>query len=216
MFSFVLKILYKLYYLQPSFSQEGEDRILERFFESQKNGFYVDVGANHPRRFSNTYLFYLKGWRGICIDPNFNMSKLFKKSRPHDFFLNIGIGKEKSFLKLYMYDEDALNTFDKDLTDWRLKNTDYKLKEIKEVEVLPLADVFSQMPNIPHIDFMNIDVEGLDLEVLESNDWSKIRPTYLLVENLKQVNNPIERFLKGKNYEMIALTKNTVFFKSTL
>jgi hypothetical protein len=55
-------------YLNQSYSQEGEDMVLYRTFETVKEGFYVDVGAHHPDRFSNTYKFYKQGWRGINID----------------------------------------------------------------------------------------------------------------------------------------------------
>ena len=64
---------YNLKYLNCSYSQEGEDMVLARYLEGQKNGFYVDVGAHHPFRFSNTYHFYLKGWHGVNIDPLWGM-----------------------------------------------------------------------------------------------------------------------------------------------
>ncbi|MFA7355121.1 MAG: SAM-dependent methyltransferase, partial [Sulfurimonadaceae bacterium] len=71
-------------YALKSYSQEGEDMILRRLFEQQPNGFYVDVGAHHPKRFSNTYFFYKKGWRGINIDAMPNSMELFNKIRPRD------------------------------------------------------------------------------------------------------------------------------------
>ena len=69
-----------------SYSQEGEDMILRRLFEKQKTGFYVDVGAHHPKRFSNTFFFYKKGWSGINIDAMPNSMRLFDKIRPRDIY----------------------------------------------------------------------------------------------------------------------------------
>lgn len=213
MFNFLKKILYRLFFLNFSFSQEGEDRILERIFEAKINGFYIDIGCNHPRRFSNTYLFYLKGWSGICIDPNADFIHKYSKVRSRDTFINVGVSDVESELEFFKYNDDALNTFDRELTEWRLKNTPYKLIETKSIKVLPLSIVLTQTKVPSVVDFMNIDVEGLDLNVLRSNDWTRVRPKIILVENLKQVNNPIHDFLSKLNYTMIAMTGNTLFYK---
>lgn len=214
MMKFFFRILNRLIYMQPSFSQEGEDRILERFLESKKDGFYIDVGANDPRRFSNSYLFYLKGWKGICIDPNPKMAERFKKTRSRDIFVNLGVASVPAELEYFMYDEDALNTFDAKLTEHRLATTKYKVIDRKKIPVKPLKEILGKLHFSGDVDFMNIDVEGLDLEVLKSNDWSTCRPKLLLVENLKEVDNEIEKFLKEKNYHLIAMTKNTLIFSS--
>jgi len=76
-------------YALKSYSQEGEDMILRRLFEKQLTGFYVDVGAHHPKRFSNTYFFYKQGWHGINIDAMPGSMKLFEKIRPRDILLCI-------------------------------------------------------------------------------------------------------------------------------
>ena len=78
-------------YAVKSYSQEGEDMVLYRIFEKQKSGFYVDIGAYHPKRFSNTYFFYKRGWRGINIEPNPEAIKLFKKYRVGDINLEMGV-----------------------------------------------------------------------------------------------------------------------------
>ena len=96
-----------------SYSQEGEDRILCRFFEDKKDpGFYVDVGAHHPYRFSNTQLFYDMGWRGINIDPNPEAIRLFSQCRQGDINLNVGIGKQRNLRQYFAFEESAYNTFD--------------------------------------------------------------------------------------------------------
>ena len=82
-------------YWLKSYSQEGEDIILARIFGKQQNGFYVDVGAHHPYRFSNTYFFYKRGWKGINIDAMPGSMKIFNKYRPRDKNIEAGISDTK-------------------------------------------------------------------------------------------------------------------------
>ena len=197
-----------------SWAQEGEDLILARFFEQKKNGFYIDVGAHHPKRFSNTQYFYLRGWRGINIDANIDSIKLFSKYRPKDKNICIGIGPSNSSMKYYKFQESALNTFSSSRYE-SLKDT-WRIKDIINIPISPLSEVLKQnMPKQQHIDFMNIDVEGLDYEVLLSNDWNKYRPDYLLIEilnkNMDTINlNKEVLYLKKIGYSIKAMTCNTV------
>ena len=78
----------------PSFAQEGEDMILKRIFEGVRSGFYIDIGAFHPSKFSNTYYFYLRGWSGINIDPQPGVKSLFDKMRPRDINLELAISDQ--------------------------------------------------------------------------------------------------------------------------
>src|ERR1041385_1053171 len=92
-----------------SYSQEGEDMILKRIFDEKKNGFYVDVGAYHPKRFSNTYYFYKKGWRGINIDAMPGSRKAFRRQRPRDINVESPISDKHETLTYYAFDEPAIN-----------------------------------------------------------------------------------------------------------
>ena len=129
---------------KSSYSQEGEDMVLASYFENRKGykGFYVDIGAHHPYRYSNTLHFYKKGWQGINIEPTPGAIKLFKTFRSRDINLNIGISKVKDALTFYCFNEPALNGFSKKLSEER-NNSSKKYKIVKEVEVqtLPLAEV---------------------------------------------------------------------------
>jgi len=201
-----------------SFSQEGEDMILRRFFERQKNGFYVDVGAHHPQRFSNTYFFYLKGWSGINIDPIPDSMKLFNKLRSRDTNLEIGISESKKSLNYYIFNEQALNTFSKELADQR--PAPYEIVEEKQIETYPLAEILNQyLPSKQRIDFLSVDVEGLDVEVLKSNNWEKYRPHIILAEALRMgsleeaLNSEVSVFLQQQGYQLIAKARNTLFFQ---
>jgi hypothetical protein len=94
------------------FSQEGEDGLLERVCAGKLNGFYVDIGAHHPQRFSNTYVFYLKGWRGINVDPMPGSKQRFDILRDRDTNLEVGVSDVREELIYYSFKEPALNTFD--------------------------------------------------------------------------------------------------------
>ena len=203
-----------------SWSQEGEDLVLRKIFEQHQTGFYVDVGAHHPRRYSNTQFFYRRGWHGINIDAMPGSMEIFSKMRPRDLNIEVGIGQEEGKLEYYIFNEPALNSFSKDLSkDRHEAQTNKRIKDVVEVNVKPLSCVFDQhLPKDQSIDFISIDVEGMDFDVLKSNDWSKYRPAYVLVEVLRSSLHEIEstqigELMKSVGYVIFAKCANTVFFK---
>ncbi len=201
-----------------SSSQEGEDMILRRIFERKEKGFYVDVGAHHPTRFSNTYFFYKKGWRGINIDATPSSMKKFRKVRPRDINLEIPISDKKEKLIFYIFNEPALNTFDENLAKIRDGKSGCRIVKKVLLETWTLAEVLDKyLPDKLEIDFLSIDVEGMDFKVLKSNNWEKYRPKVVLMEVLKSsleelINNEIVKFMKKIEYSLFAKTFNTVFF----
>jgi len=216
------------YFVTYSYSQEGEDKILLSLFgiNQKKNGFYVDVGAHHPKRYSNTYISYLAGWTGINIDANHEAIKLFNKFRPRDINLAIGVSEKSEKLTFHVFDEPALNTFDQEVAFNIINNSNFKKINELILEVMPLSRILDlHLPKGQVIDFLNIDVEGKDLDVLKSNDWSKYIPLYILIEIHSDydqeegfsfdeiLNSDITIFLKSKGYIVFAKTLNTVFYK---
>jgi FkbM family methyltransferase len=203
-----------------SFSQEGEDLILKRIFEYQTVGFYVDIGACHPIRFSNTYLFYKLGWTGINIDATPGSMNAFNSLRPNDINLELAVSNKKDSITFYMFNEIAINTFSLELAKTKLKLEQYKIIQEKKIETISLQDIFMKyLPNDRKIDFLNIDVEGYDYNVLKSNNWSKIRPSYVLVEDLNfncqsLGKSEIFEFMVSIGYTFFAKTLNTIFFKN--
>lgn len=203
-----------------SFSQEGEDLVLNRIFEKQRRGFYVDVGAHHPQRFSNTYFFYLKGWRGINIDAMPGSMKLFKKLRPEDINIEVAISDLSEELTYYMFNDPALNGFSEPVSTTRDRLRSYKIVDRKVIKTQKLSDVLeAYLPEGQTIDFLSIDVEGLDYQVLLSNDWLKYKPTVLLVEELVTSLGALPsqsktfQFLQEQGYELFAKTCNTSFYR---
>jgi len=206
---------------KKSYSQEGEDMILQSFYEGKKKhkGYYVDVGAHHPYRYSNTLYFYKKGWQGINIEPTPGAIKAFNRFRRRDINLNIGISGKKDKLTFYCFNEPALNGFSKELSEERSNSSKiYKIIDEILVETLPLADVLDQyLPQGQKIDFFTIDVEGLDLQVLKSNNWEKYKPDFVLVEDCADFTDitasETYQYLKERGYQLVTKTLRTSFFK---
>lgn len=206
-----------------SYSQEGEDLILECFLGDKKNGYFVDVGAHHPMRFSNTYRFYLKGWRGINIDATPGSMKLFNELRPEDLNLELGVTNQSEELTYYMFNEPALNTFSEKEAMKKDGLRNFKIIKKEKVASNTLGNILKKhVPKDVKIDFMNIDVEGLDIEVIMSNDWINYRPNFILIEDLDKnpvidipVQSKIYQMLTKKGYELIAKSFNTLFFRDT-
>ncbi len=203
-----------------SFSQEGEDRILFSIFGPRTSGFYVDVGAHHPRRFSNTFLFYNLGWRGINIDASKEAIRLFKVERKRDINIHCGIGSRAGYKQFIVFDEPAVSTFNKAVAQDKVNNTKFRVRSRVKVPIRPLSQVLRRhLKSNQVIDFLSIDVEGNDFEVLKSNNWKKYRPLYIAIEiyGVKDFNtvlqDPVTFYLAKHHYAPIAKTLNTVIYK---
>ena len=197
-------ILYKKF--NVSFSKSGDDIQLYKLINNDDPGVYVDVGCWHPVKASNSYFFYHRGWKGICIDPNPELINLYKKMRPNDVFINAGISDSKTPMEYYMLKESSMNTFNYDFLvkhqlDTQILNTFkvpmYSLKSVLDKE-LKATD---------RLDFFDIDVEGFDLEVLKTNDWQMYRPKVIVVESdmalHDDLTSDIVKYLDGVEYKLI-------------
>lgn len=218
-FNFLKKIKEIFFgFYRKSYSQFGEDMVLSTFLNGIKNGFYVDIGAYHPKKLSNTYFFYKKGWRGINIDAKPGSMKLFRKKRKRDINLEIGVSKEEKELDFYIFNEAANNTFLKKMADMSISNGEILEKKVV-VKTITLERILDKyLPKNQKIDFISIDVEGLDMEVLESNNWDKYKPGFILVEmhNIDIIdikNSEIYKFLNSKKYKLISVVYITLIFK---
>ena len=206
---------------KQSFSQSGEDIIVKFIFYvlGIKTPAYLDIGAYHPRHFSNTFLFYKEGASGICIEPDPELCQYFQKKRPRDKCINVGVGIDNQVeANFYLMTPRTLNTFSQEEAEKATamgrsisKVVKVPLKGINEL----IAENFSgRCPN-----FISLDIEGLDFEVLKTFDFAKHRPQVFCIETLtysetrtgKKLTNIIE-YMKHKNYFVYADTYiNTIF-----
>lgn len=200
-----------------SYSQEGEDMILRRLFEGTKRGFYIDVGAHHPFRFSNTYFFYKRGWKGLNIDATPGSMSLFRLFRGRDTNAEVPISSSAEELEYFLFEEPALNSFDAELSSERVSRG-WQLRGTVRLNTETLSDVIERhVPKGKEVDFLSIDVEGRDLDVLKSANLSKHRPKCILVEVLSRgfqdvLDSDVSRYLLGFGYEPYSKTVNTVFY----
>jgi FkbM family methyltransferase len=199
------------------YSQEGEDIILDRLFEGKLRGFFIDIGAHDPRRFSNSYLFYKKGWRGINIDAMPGSMALFNKLRPEDINIEMAVADGNRKRSYYLMDDPALNGFF-DERNPLSHSLQRRIRGVIEIPTATLNDILEgAIPATREIDFMSIDVEGMEMEVLNSNNWEKFGPRVLLVEMrnfaVMEISSSIlGNFLKEKGYDFFCKTLNTAFF----
>jgi FkbM family methyltransferase len=200
------------------YSQFGEDIILQKILHG-KNGFYVDVGAFHPFHYSNTYVLFKRGWKGINIDPNSKSIDLFKKYRKNDINLHLGIAKEKTVNKYYVYNHQSCNTFSKTQVEENLTKKHLTLLKTEDVACVPLKEVFEKhLPPQQQIDVMSVDVEGMDLEVLKTNDWVRYRPKVIVIESDLQtgkdlLTSPVYAYLSKLDYDLVAWMGASLIFK---
>lgn len=215
------KILFKLFGLRLISSQCGEDFIIESIIPSKKRGLYVDIGANHPIKYSNTFLFRQKGWRGINIEPNPHRIKSFRFWRRGDVNLNIGVADKEAELDFFVFKEHTLSTFDVESAN-EFQKIGHRVKEVIKVPVLPLCKIFEKYLNGRQVDLLSIDTEGYDMEILQSNDWTRFQPTFIIVETLeyrkegegKKLNVSFDPFFASIGYKKIADTNiNTIYEK---
>jgi len=192
-----------------SFSKAGDDIQLMKLINNYTPGAYVDIGSWHPIKASNTYYFHLRGWKGICIDPNPELEILYKKHRPKDIFINAGIGLSNASMEYFIVEDSSMNTFS---YEFLVKhNLQSKIIKQSSVPIISLCEILDQnLTQNDRLDFFDLDVEGLDLDVLKSNDWNKYRPKIILVETdvtiQKDISSEIVEYLSDHNYRLIGKT----------
>ncbi|MFA6232547.1 MAG: FkbM family methyltransferase [Rhodanobacter sp.] len=222
LFSFSLSEI-RIRWINPffynSFSQFGEDIWMDEYFHHKRKGFYIDIGAYDPFRFSNTMRFYKKGWHGINIEPNKERFVFFEKYRPFDINLNMGVGTKKQMMIFYRFDPPTLSTFSSSQADTYNKQG-FHLVQKEPVGVDSLEHICKAYVRKQHIDFLSIDVEGLELDVLKSNIWTRYTPQIICIESASasevQGNSrdrEIQKFLTAKGYHLIHETETNAFYE---
>ena len=201
-------------------SQFGEDEKILKLFKKKYKGSYIDLGCFHPTRSNNTFKMYKKGWRGINIDLNQLTIDLFNFARPKDINICSAISNKKIKKKLYL---DSKNTLNLNHKKWlsrhfKIKNKDFKIKNVKTKKL----EDFLHKYNFYKTDFMNIDIEGHELEVLKSLDFKKFDIKVICIEILNYDNFTNNRkrklisFLRKNKYVLVGKsTINYIFKKRT-
>ena len=189
-------------------SQFGEEKFILNFFDKKYKGKFLDIGCFHPTRHNNTYKMYKNGWRGINIDLNPLTIDLFNFARSKDININAAISDNEENKTLYFVDElNTQNTLEANHLSFlknhhNLKEEEISHQEIKTKKLDKILDTY----NFNDIDFMNIDVEGHELNILNSIDFNKYRINFICIEMIdhndqaKLINEKLNIILEKNNY----------------
>jgi len=205
-----------------TYSQLGEDVVLHYLLTShlgtQGPGFYVDAGAYHPRLYSNTRFLKLIGWRGINIDASEESIALFKAERPDDINICCAVGPEEGELTFYKFAGGAASTCSAEQAQIWQSKLGWQLLGTSRVRVRPLNDIVAEhLPPGQAIDYLNIDLEGLDGAVLQGFDFARYRPRMLTIElheadKLAMGSDENVAFLVRHGYRLVAINVVTFVF----
>ncbi len=184
-----------------TYAQNREDIIIAGFFPAGYCGFYVDVGANDPVKDSVTNYFYRLGWRGMNIEPIERHYKNLCTQRPRDINLKTGVGTKAGELAFREYAGDGLSTFSNNMKkQYERGAEDGNTAKYKDyiVQIKKLEDIFLQY-SVTNIDFIKIDVEGYEYDVIVSNNWKKYRPKVICIE-ANHINKDWRPVLRDNGY----------------
>ena len=223
-FYFLIQKIRSFKRIKKSYSNNSVDLLVEELFKNKNKGIYIDVGANHPFIGNNTYKLYKKGWEGINIDLDYSFIDSFKFHRPNDYNIQIAvsdkIGKQEIF---FHHERSAINTLEKNRGD--------KARKIKIIETATLDSIIEKSRfKDKEIDFISIDVEGHELNILRGLNLKKYKPKIISVEyidtemkkeefyhqNLDNIiNSEVYKFMKDNNYHLVQLVHSDLIFVSS-
>ena len=197
-----------------SYSQYGEDLIIDSFFQHHvpiKNGNYLDIGCYHPVGISNTYVLHKKGWQGLVIDIDDYKLELFKRRRGKNVeVLKAAISSEDSLSKVPIYKFNQpfspYDTLSEDMAKTRSKaiNIDYTTEEVNQISINSLL-------NKKHFDLINIDVEGLDELIVNSIDFNKYQPTMIVYESFDPLSiSKTKELLNDNGYTLLFISGGSI------
>lgn len=209
---------------KKTYSQSGEDSIIMYIMAmkgiplSECN--YLDLGANHPVLMSNTYFFYEQGARGVLVEANPKLAHELEKERSGDIVLNKCIsGKSGEKLDFNILNLDGLSKVG-DVSDILLENPDAKIEKTVQLETISVNDIIEQYFGGKFPLVLNLDIEGLEKQILESIDFEKYRPMIMIIEMIPyskelvrgQKDTELLEYVKSKGYDEYAFTGiNSIF-----
>ncbi len=227
------KILQEIYYFYNIYirnfkflrksSQFNEQIFIKRYFKNYPKGKYLDLGCFHPVRDNNTYYLFKKKWTGINIDINPFTIKLFNFSRPKDINLNVALSSKPGTKNFYYFGKfSPLNTLDSNhlkflSKKFNIKKNQYKIKKIRTKNINDILEKYK----FTIIDFLTIDLEGLEYEIFKNFNFKKYKINLLVMEKLahnslsKEMSKKIDKILIKNNFKFVYKTGVNYFYKNT-
>ncbi|MDH3943092.1 MAG: FkbM family methyltransferase [Anaerolineae bacterium] len=206
------------------FGQNLEDKVLWNFFGKKNNGFFIDVGAFDGVYLSNTYLFELMGWEGICIEPHPSSFEKCKENRPNSICIHAACVGDNSIEQITFYSEElgflsGLSNREEELRKrYKGRNKNFAGYEEILVPSFTLNDILTSQNQYSPIDFVSIDVEGAEIDVLKGFDIQKYQPSVLLIEaNTYEEEIALDNYLLNKMgyFKSRRLVENLFYCKTS-
>jgi FkbM family methyltransferase len=188
--------------VRKSYSQSGEDVIVQELLPelSSSDFIYIEVGANQPTQISNTYLFYRKGFRGIVVEPNHEMSALLRRFRPKDIHLEIGCSGFSGIGKFKISESSVVSGFSENI------------KSVSSgqfwVPILTVDEIWRDTGEGKKIFLLSIDTEGYDLQVLHGARETLKNTLCIIVETSENDIDEIKKVLIDSGFKLIRKTDN--------
>jgi FkbM family methyltransferase len=193
-------------------SQYFEDIFIDSIFRGKRTGTYVDVGANDPSEFSNTKRFYDRGWSGVNIEPDVKVFEKICRERQRDVNLNLGIGRQEGELTFYALSPNTLSTFSKRAALHSISKDGATIMSETRVKVITLAELFRNTVADRQVDFLSVDAEGYEYEILSSNDCKLFRPTAIIVQLNQDKNGRVAHLMRAEDYLLICFNGTNGIF----
>jgi FkbM family methyltransferase len=218
---YLLQLILALRYMRGSLSQEGEDIVIDRLHLLPKKGIYIDIGAGHPFRWSNTARLYRKGWSGTLVEPNPDRAALLRRFRRRDLVVEALVGAAGPTATMAVYDDGNYNTVDRELVVARAA---YGLVPISELTTSSQSLSAIQAATVTRfsnrVSLICVDTEGSDLAVLRSGNWADptLRPVVVVAEILDVadirdlIGHPVVGFMESQNYRLTSRLKESAVF----
>lgn len=178
-----------------SYAQHGEDVLLNRAFKNKKKGKFIDIGANHPVKKSVTYSFYIKGWQGLNIDVDKESIKKFKIMRPRDNAICVAASDKNKYKKAYLMSGTTLSTLNNLVGAFYNKQNKNLIETFVNCETL--SSILIKFKKFKNCDFLNIDVEGHELKVLQGINFNEFNTKVIVLEAI----HPIDKTNNLKTFK---------------
>ncbi len=177
-----------------SYSQCGEDLIISFIFSGLHvpDWTYLDIGAHHPTEINNTYLFYLQGHRGVCVEPDPTLFVQLQQVRKDDTCLNVGVGTSEAVADFFVMTTKSLNTFSRVDAERCASNGQHRVEKVISVPLVSINSIVEKYFK-PYPNLVSLDIEGLDFEVLQTFDFARFRPEVFCIETLTYTTDKTEQ-----------------------
>jgi FkbM family methyltransferase len=198
----------------------AEDVVISKLLGNPNRGFYVDVGCHHPIRFSNSFAFYFRGWNGITIDANAVLINQHRKIRPKDISINCAASDKEEKILFTQFEDDSLSSISRDFINKQQRN--HRIISETELKTRTLNSILKENNCPSKFEFLSIDVEGHDYEVLRGVDLNEYHPKLIIIEiqglHYEKIKSSIiYNYLDNQGYEFVAYYGiNAIFLSKSI